>query len=152
MRRIVLSCLFVAAAAVSGCGSSSSSTTTTTTTSPATPATTATAATTPATTATSSPASTSSSSGLDGVPAYQPSSTVSRAPHSLIIASPDSVTKVGSYYSSTFAGGGWVTVSKTVTPYSASFTVKKGGQGASVVVSPKGSGSSVAITSYTTSP
>jgi hypothetical protein len=55
------------------------------------------------------------------------------------------VTKVGAFYSSTFAHGGWVTVSKTVTPYSAHYTVKKGKEGATVVVSPKGSGSSVAI-------
>jgi hypothetical protein len=66
----------------------------------------------------------------------------------LVISTPDSVTKVASYYSSAFAGGGWVTVSKTVTPYSASFTVTRGSQGGTIVVSPRGSGAQVAISSY----
>jgi hypothetical protein len=41
-----------------------------------------------------------------------------------------------------------VTVSKTVTPYSSSFTVKRGSEGATVVVSRRGSGASVAISGY----
>jgi hypothetical protein len=55
------------------------------------------------------------------------------------------MTKVGSYYSSTFAGGGWVTLSKGVTRRSVGFTVKKGSQRATVEVSAKGSGSSIII-------
>jgi hypothetical protein len=137
-----LSCLAVAALLLTACGSSSSTTSTKTVAAPAAPAPAApTAQATPT-------APSSSSSNPDGVPTYKPSTVVSQAPHSLIIASPESVSKVSAYYSSAFSGGGWVIVSKTVTPYSGSFTVSKNGGGATVVVSPKGSGSTIAISSH----
>ena len=140
--RILLSCLAVAAVVVTGCGSSSSSSSSTTTvTAPAATATTTATATAPAATATTVAPSTSgrasaggSRSGLDGVPAYEPSSVVSRAPRSLVLMSTDSVAKVGSFYVREFSGGGWQTVSKVLLPASASFTVKKNGTGATVSV------------------
>jgi hypothetical protein len=55
------------------------------------------------------------------------------------------MTKVVSYYSSTFVGGGWVIVSKGATRHGEAFTVKKGSQRATVVVFAKGSGSMVSI-------
>jgi hypothetical protein len=150
-----LSCLVVAALLLTACGSSSSATSTKTVAAPAAPtapaapaAPTAPAAPATPTAPTAPTAASSSSSNPDGVPTYKPSTVVSQAPHSLIIASPESVSKVSAYYSSAFSGGGWVIVSKTVTPYSGSFTVSKNGGGATVVVSPKGSGSTIAISSH----
>jgi hypothetical protein len=104
--RIVVPLLAVVAV-LTGCGSSSSSNTVTTVTATA-PAGQPSTATAPATGATSS--------SSEGVPTYQPSSVVSQAPHSLVISTPDSLSKVSAYYSSTFGGGGWTIVSKTVTP------------------------------------
>jgi hypothetical protein len=88
-------------------------------------------------------------SSLDGVPVYQPSAALSQAPGSIRLISGESVTRVGAYYASTFSGGGWVIVSKTVTPDTARFTVKKNGQGATVAVFPYGAGSAVLIARYT---
>ena len=85
---------------------------------------------------------------LHGIPIYQPSVVLSQAAGSLRFISGDSVTQVGAYYASTF-GGGWVVVSKTVTPHSARFTVRKNGQGATVAVFPYGAGSTVLIARYT---
>jgi hypothetical protein len=153
-----MACLLAAAATVAGCASSSSTTTTTQTTTTAiapatgTPTTAAPTTTTapPSTSASStstpqSSAGSGSASSVEGVPAYQPSSVVSQAPHSLVLTSPDSVTKVGAFYSSTFAGNGWATVAKSVSRFSATFVVKKGNESVSLVVAPHGSGSNVAI-------
>jgi predicted cupin superfamily sugar epimerase len=93
--------------------------------------------------------SSSGLSSLDDVPVYQPSAILSEGPTSIRVISDNSVTQVGAYYASTFRSGGWVIVSKTVTPYSASFTVKKSGQAATVAVYPNGAGSAVLISSYT---
>jgi hypothetical protein len=93
--------------------------------------------------------SSSGLSSLDGVPVYQPSAVLSQAPTSLRIISEESVTHVGAYYTSTFAGRGWVILSRTITPYGASFTVKKNGRTATVAVSPYGAGSAVLISSST---
>jgi hypothetical protein len=89
-----------------------------------------------------------SGAGLGDVPAYEPSTVVSRSARSLVLSSTDPVAKVGSFYATKLAGGGWVVVSKVVTPTSANFTVKKNGQGASVAVAPKAGGSSISISSY----
>jgi len=86
---------------------------------------------------------------LHGIPIYQPSAVLSQAAGSLGFISGESVTQVGAYYASTFSGGGWVVVSKTVTPHSARFTVRKAGQGATVAVFPHGAGSAVVIAHYT---
>ena len=86
---------------------------------------------------------------LHGIPIYQPSAVLSQAAGSLRVISGESVTRVGAYYASTFSGGGWVVVSKTVTPHSARFTVRKNGQGATVAVFPHGAGSAVLIARYT---
>jgi len=86
---------------------------------------------------------------LHGIPIYQPSVVLSQAAGSLRLISGESVTQVGAYYAATFSGGGWVVVSKTVTPHSARFTVRKNGQGATVAVFPHGAGSAVLIARYT---
>lgn len=91
--------------------------------------------------------SSSGLSSLDDVPLYQPSAVLSEGPTSITLISQKSVTQVSAYYASTFSGGGWVIVSKTVTPHSASFTVKKNGQGATVTVYSNGAGSAVLISS-----
>jgi hypothetical protein len=100
-----------------------------------------------ATSAPSSPGA-ANSAGLDGVPAYQPSRTVKRSSQSLILFSPDSVAKVHSFYSSTLASGGWITVSKEALSDREIFTVRRGTVVASVLLAPKGSGTAVEIAAY----
>jgi hypothetical protein len=146
---VVLCCLAFATVAVAGCGGSSSTTPATTTakvtatvTAPSTPST---VTATHAVVVTPTPAT---SSGVDGVAAYQPSTVVSHGAHSLVLTSKDSAGTVGAFYATKLSGDGWVTVSKTVAPTHANFTVKKNGQGATVAVAPAGSGSSISISTY----
>jgi hypothetical protein len=136
---ITLACLAVAAI-LTGCGGSSATATATTPTAAATTVTASTAA----TAANPSPSS-ATFSGPDGVPVYQPSTVIDQLPGQLRIISADSVTKVGAYYASTLTGGGWVVVSKTVTPYGASFTVHANEQVVIVGVYPTTNGSGVLI-------
>jgi hypothetical protein len=130
-----------AVALLAGCGSSPSS-------APAAASGSTHAAATRAPATATTPKSSAPASSSGKVPVYKPASVVNNAPHSLILSTPDSPTKVSAFYSSQLGGHGWTTVSKTVTPTSASYTVKKHGRGASVVVSPKGSGSTVSISTY----
>jgi hypothetical protein len=148
---IALCCLAFATTAVAGCGSSSTTTTTTATTTKVTatvtsPSTTAAPSAPPPVTVRKS--TTAASSGIDGVPAYEPSTVVSHGAHSLVLTSTDSTGTVGAFYAAKLSGDGWVTVSKTVDPTHANFTVKKNGQGATVAVAPAGSGSSISISTY----
>lgn len=84
-----------------------------------------------------------------GVPFYQPSTTVSQAVGSVVLSSPDPVPKVSAFYVNAVGKGGWTTVSKSITQYSASLTVKKAGQGASISVAPgAGTGTVITISTY----
>lgn len=143
--RATLSCLLVLAAVASGCGSgSSSSATTSTTSAPASAGSRAAGA----TGAASSPGAANSAAGLDGVPAYQPSRTIKRSSHYLVLFSPDSEAKVRSAYPSMFAGGGWAIVAREMIPNGEIFTARRGTTVASVEVGAKGSGASIVIGTY----
>jgi len=56
------------------------------------------------------------------VPDYQPESVVSKSRYSTVLTSPDSVSKIGSYYRAALAGGGWQLRSFSNSPWNASFT------------------------------
>jgi hypothetical protein len=92
--------------------------------------------------------STSKSSASGSVPSYNPSTVVSKHGDSLVLNSPDSVTKIGSYYKGVLARGGWQVQQATVTARSASFSAHQTGQGVTISVYPSGSGSGISITTY----
>ncbi|KAF0968748.1 MULTISPECIES: hypothetical protein [Gordonia] len=83
-----------------------------------------------------------------GLPVYEPSDQVSKAPGSLVLTSPDSVEKIGEFYKNAVRDGDWDIVSETVSRFAASITVKKRGRGASINVAPGTDGSVISISSY----
>jgi hypothetical protein len=85
-----------------------------------------------------------------GVPNYQPSSVVSLAPGSTTLRSSDSVEKVTAFYLNVIHTGRWHTVSRIVTGESASLTIKKSHQGASISISPTGTHTMISISTYPT--
>jgi hypothetical protein len=85
-----------------------------------------------------------------GVPNYVPSHIVSEVPGSTTLRSPDSVQKIATFYQNVIRTGGWNTVSDSTTGPSASLTIKKGHQGASISISTSTSGTLVSITTYPT--
>jgi hypothetical protein len=108
-----------------GCGGSSSTPHTATTTPSAT---------------TNIPAST--------IPDYQPTTVVSRSSHSTVLTSPDSVSKVGAFYSDVLKKDGWEVRSSSVSAYHASFSAHRNNEGVSISVYPRGSGSGISISTY----
>jgi hypothetical protein len=82
------------------------------------------------------------------VPDYQPASVVSRSQHSTVLNSPDSISKIGSYYEGVLARGGWKLRSSSNTAYSASFTAHRADEGVTISVYPRGSGSGVSISRH----
>ena len=79
---------------------------------------------------------------------YNPSTVVSKHGGSIVLSSPDSVTKIGAYYKGVLAKGGWQVQSATVTAASASFSAHRTGEGVTISVYPQGSGSGISITTY----
>jgi hypothetical protein len=107
----------------------------------------------------STPAATQSATAVDNksrpigksnvaVPHYQPASVVSSSKYSTVLTSPDSVSKIGSYYQGVLANGGWRLRSSSKTPRSASFTARRADQGVTISVYPRGSGSGVSISTH----
>jgi hypothetical protein len=82
------------------------------------------------------------------VPEYRPASVVSKSKYSTVLTSPDSVSKIGSYYQGVLANGGWQLRSSSKTPYSASFTAHRASEGVTISVYPRGSGSGVSISTH----
>jgi hypothetical protein len=82
------------------------------------------------------------------VPDYQPASLVSKSQYSTVLTSPDSVSKIGSYYQDVLAKGGWRLRSSSITRHSASFTAHRANEGVSISVYPRGSGSGVSISTH----
>jgi hypothetical protein len=82
------------------------------------------------------------------LPDYQPASLVSKSQYSTVLTSPDSVSKIGSYYQDVLAKGGWRLRSSSITRHSASFTAHRANEGVSVSVYPRGSGSGVSISTH----
>ncbi|MBO0822803.1 MAG: hypothetical protein J2P27_02965 [Actinobacteria bacterium] len=89
-------------------------------------------------------------SSIAGIPFYKPSHLEFHAGRSALLTTPDSVSKVSSFYVNQVDKTGWTTVSKSVTAFSGNLTVKKPGQGATISISPSGSGSRVSISAYPT--
>ncbi|MBO0875400.1 MAG: hypothetical protein J2P19_18625 [Pseudonocardia sp.] len=101
----------------------------------------------PPTTANASPGAGASGS-IKGIPFYQPSTVRSQTEATVVLSSPDPVTKVSDYYVNMVNSGGWTTVAKSITLYSGNLTIKKSGQGATISVAPSGSGSVITISTY----
>jgi hypothetical protein len=82
------------------------------------------------------------------LPAYRPSTVVSESGTTTVLRSPDSVTKVGAFYQSALANGGWDTTSSSMGSFHASFTAHRAGEGVSVSVYPRLGGSGISISQY----
>jgi hypothetical protein len=93
-------------------------------------------------------ASVAKSDAAAALPDYQPASLVSRSQYSTVLTSPDSVSKIGSYYQDVLAKGGWQLRSSSITQHSASFTAHRASEGVSISVYPRGSGSGVSISTH----
>jgi hypothetical protein len=82
-----------------------------------------------------------------GVARYQPSTIVTQSPSYTLLHTSDGVTRVSDFYAKQFSHG-WTVVNKTLTAHSGSFTVRKSGHGANVVIAPMPSGASISISTY----
>ena len=82
------------------------------------------------------------------IPDYEPSSVVSKSPYSTALSSPDSIAQVGAFYASVLAKDGWQISSKASSNYSASFTAQRTGEGVTISVYPRGSGSGISISQH----
>lgn len=126
-----------------GGGGSSSGTAATST------ATSAAASRTTSTVTSAEPTTTATATSAAGeIPIYQPSTLVSQSMGSTVLSSTDSVGKVSDFYLAAVDKGGWQIVSKSVTPYSASLTVKRSGRGASISIATSGPGTVISISTY----
>jgi hypothetical protein len=99
------------------------------------------------------PGSGGTSAGTDAsaagkLPDYQPSTVVSRSAASTVLTSPDSVQKIGAFYSGALAKGGWHVTSSSMGPYHASFTADRSGEGTSISVYPRAGGSGISISTH----
>jgi hypothetical protein len=99
------------------------------------------------------PGSGGTSAGTDAsaagkLPDYQPSTVVSSSASSTVLTSPDSVQKIGAFYSGALAKGGWHVTSSSTGPYHASFTADRSGEGASISVYPRAGGSGISISTH----
>ena len=73
---------------------------------------------------------------------------VSSSASSTVLTSPDSVQKIGAFYSGALAKGGWHVTSSSTGAYHASFTADRGGEGASISVYPRAGGSGISISTH----
>jgi hypothetical protein len=65
-----------------------------------------------------------------------------------VLKSPDSVEKVGAFYKSALASGGWDTTSSSMGSFHASFTAHRAHEGVSISVYPGFGGSGISISQY----
>ncbi len=65
-----------------------------------------------------------------------------------MLTSPDSVSKIGSYYRAVLGQGGWQLRSSSNTAYSASFTAHRASEGVTISVYPRGSGPGISISTH----
>jgi hypothetical protein len=146
------------AVGLASCGGSSGSTATKTVTqsaaaitSTAAPATVASTSAAPvaSSTAAAAPAPTKAKkAGTGSVPDYTPSSVVSKRPHSTVLRSPDSVTKIGTFYAGVLAKGGWRLMASSNSSFHANFTAHRANEGVNISVYPRGSGSGISISQH----
>lgn len=73
---------------------------------------------------------------------------LTESPGSRTLRTNDPVSRVAAFYTRELERGGWTFVSRSVTPASASFTVKRSGQGATIAVSKAQQGSGISISTY----
>jgi hypothetical protein len=89
-----------------------------------------------------------SSAASTAVPDYRPASVASKSAYSTVLTSPDSVSKIGSFYQGVLAKGGWQLRSSSNTAYSANFTAHRANEGVSISVYPRGGGSGISISTH----
>jgi hypothetical protein len=82
------------------------------------------------------------------LPDYRPATVVSESSTTTVLKSPDSVAKVGDFYKSVLASGGWDTTSASTGPFHASFTAHRAHEGVSISVYPRFGGSGISISQY----
>jgi hypothetical protein len=82
------------------------------------------------------------------IPDYQPSTVLTKSPYSTVLESPDSVSQVGAFYEGALKKDGWDIGSKSSSSYHASFTAHRTGEGASISVYPRESGSGISINTH----
>jgi hypothetical protein len=112
------------------------------------PASHAPAASSPATPASHASDTSASPAATGKLPDYRPATIVSESGTTTVLRSPDSVTKVGAFYQSALANGGWDTTSSSMGSFHASFTAHRSGEGVSVSVYPRLGGSGISISRY----
>ncbi len=101
------------------------------------------------TAAPSAPASRPADSSSAGkLPDYQPSTVVSKSAYSIVLTSPDSVSKIGAFYRNALATGGWHVTSSSMSAYHASLAAYRSNEGVSVSVYSRGSGSGISISTH----
>jgi hypothetical protein len=88
------------------------------------------------------------SSSAGKLPDYQPSTVVSESAYSTVLASPDSVSKIGEFYRRALATGGWHVTASSMSAYHASFTANRSNEGVNVSVYSRGSGSGISISTH----
>ncbi len=137
----------IIAAGIGACGGSSTTSVTKTVTasSPSASSAATTGASTHSPRPTAAPATRSPSGSI---PDYRPSAVVSKISGSTVLTTPAPVSTVGGFYRGVLARGGWQIISSSRSAYSASFTARRPGEGVTISVYPRGSGSGVAISTH----
>ena len=88
------------------------------------------------------------SSSADRLPAYHPSTVVSESADSIVLTSPDSVSKIGEFYRNALAAGGWHVTSSSTSAFHASLAAYRSNEGVSVSVYSRASGSGISISTH----
>jgi hypothetical protein len=65
-----------------------------------------------------------------------------------VLASPDSVAQVGTFYKDALAKGGWQIRSASSSAYNASFSAHRGNEGVSISVYARAGGSGISIATH----
>jgi hypothetical protein len=82
------------------------------------------------------------------LPEYRPATVISKSSTTTVLKSPDSLTKVGTFYKDALARGGWDTTSASTGYFHASFTAHRAHEGVSISVYPRFGGSGISISQY----
>ena len=90
----------------------------------------------------------SSASTTEKLPDYRPATVVSESSTTTVLKSPDSVAKVGAFYKSALANGGWDTTSASMGPFHASFTAHRAHEGVSISVYFSLGGAGISVSRY----
>jgi hypothetical protein len=82
------------------------------------------------------------------LPDYQPATIISKSSTTTVLKSPDSLTKIGTFYKDALARGGWDTTSSSTGFFHASFTAHRAHEGVSISVYPRFGGSGISVSQY----